>query len=107
MEEERIDDELLDLDDVLAPEEASSDTGQLYEHFRVEVDKGQEPERIDKMPIVIARNKSCLLLEAHFFHNFLMLHIFPPFLYSTALENPRHLHFLNQNHFTPARGIII
>ena len=48
MEEERIDDELLDLDDVLAPEEASSDTGQLYEHFRVEVDKGQEPERIDK-----------------------------------------------------------
>ena len=47
MEEERIDDELLDLDDVLAPEEASSDTGQLYEHFRVEVDKGQEPERID------------------------------------------------------------
>lgn len=48
MEEERIDDELLDLDDVLAPEETSSDTGQLYEHFRVEVDKGQEPERIDK-----------------------------------------------------------
>lgn len=48
MEEERIDDELLDLDDVLAPVEASSDTGQLYEHFRVEVDKGQEPERIDK-----------------------------------------------------------
>lgn len=48
MEEERIDDELLDLDDVLAPEKASSDTGQLYEHFRVEVDKGQEPERIDK-----------------------------------------------------------
>lgn len=48
MEEERIDDELLDLDDVLAPEEASSDTEQLYEHFRVEVDKGQEPERIDK-----------------------------------------------------------
>lgn len=48
MEEERIDDELLDLDDVLAPEEVSSDTGQLYEHFRVEVDKGQEPERIDK-----------------------------------------------------------
>ena len=48
MEEERIDDELLDLDDVLAPEEASSDTGQFYEHFRVEVDKGQEPERIDK-----------------------------------------------------------
>lgn len=48
MEEERIDDELLDLDDVLAPEEDSSDTGQLYEHFRVEVDKGQEPERIDK-----------------------------------------------------------
>ena len=48
MEEERIDDELLDLDDVLAPEEASGDTGQLYEHFRVEVDKGQEPERIDK-----------------------------------------------------------
>lgn len=48
MEEERIDDELLDLDDVLVPEEASSDTGQLYEHFRVEVDKGQEPERIDK-----------------------------------------------------------
>lgn len=48
MEEERIDDELLDLDDVLAPEEASSDTGQLYENFRVEVDKGQEPERIDK-----------------------------------------------------------
>lgn len=48
MEEERIDDELLDLDDVLAPEEASSDIGQLYEHFRVEVDKGQEPERIDK-----------------------------------------------------------
>ena len=47
MEEERIDDELLDLDDVLAPEEASGDTGQLYEHFRVEVDKGQEPERID------------------------------------------------------------
>lgn len=41
MEEERIDDELLDLDDVLAPEEASSDTGQLYEHFRVEVDKGR------------------------------------------------------------------
>ena len=48
MEEERIDDELLDLDDELAPEEGSSNTGQLYEHFRVEVDKGQEPERIDK-----------------------------------------------------------
>ena len=48
MEEERIDDELLDLDDVLAPEEASSDTGQPYAHLRVEGDKGQEPERIDK-----------------------------------------------------------
>ena len=59
MEEERIDDELLDLDDVLAPEEASSDTGQLYEHFRVEVDKGQEPERIDKYLSVRMQHSSC------------------------------------------------
>ena len=48
MEEERIDDELLDFDEPLEADEATGDGGQLYEHFRVEVDKGQEPERIDK-----------------------------------------------------------
>lgn len=48
MEEERIDDELLDFDEPLEADEAAGDDGQLYEHFRVEVDKGQEPERIDK-----------------------------------------------------------
>lgn len=35
------------LDDGLTPGEEASD-GQLYEHFRMEVDKGQAPVRIDK-----------------------------------------------------------
>ena len=36
-------------EDILTPPiEDDDETGQLYEHFRVEVDKGQEPERIDK-----------------------------------------------------------
>lgn len=48
MEEERIDDELMDFDEPLEADEAAGGDGQLYEHFRVEVDKGQEPERIDK-----------------------------------------------------------
>lgn len=39
-----------DLDELVsAPEEAGQTAdGQLYEHFRLEVDKGQEPVRIDK-----------------------------------------------------------
>jgi len=44
------DDELLldaDGDDVLA-QESAGDEGQLYEHWRLEVDHGQEPLRIDK-----------------------------------------------------------
>ena len=35
----------------LSEEESDSESegdGQLYEHFRIEVDKGQEPVRIDK-----------------------------------------------------------
>lgn len=48
MEEERIDDELLELDDPWEAENTTEEDGRLYEHFRVEVDKGQEPERIDK-----------------------------------------------------------
>ena len=58
MEEEQIDDELLDLDDDTAQGELPDGTGQLYEHFRVEVDKGQEPERIDKYLFVRMQHSS-------------------------------------------------
>ena len=40
--------ELMDVDDVSAEGDAASTDGQLYEHFRIEVDKGQVPLRIDK-----------------------------------------------------------
>ena len=45
--------ELYDIDDELEPldpqdDGITADDGQLYEHFRVEVDKGQVPVRIDK-----------------------------------------------------------
>lgn len=58
MEEERIDDDLLDLDDEMTPQEEADASGQLYEHFRVEVDKGQEPERIDKYLFVRMQHSS-------------------------------------------------
>ncbi len=41
-------DPLLDDIDLLADEEESSGDGQLYEHLRMEVDRGQVPVRIDK-----------------------------------------------------------
>ena len=40
------DDELSD--DLLTSTESEEGDGELYEHFRVEVDKGQVPVRIDK-----------------------------------------------------------
>ena len=41
-EEELIDDELLESED------GAGGSGELYEHLRIEVDRGQEPLRIDK-----------------------------------------------------------
>lgn len=43
-------DELDDLEtlDEITPESTTESDGQLHEHFRVEVDKGQEPTRVDK-----------------------------------------------------------
>ena len=40
-----------ELDDIELIDDASAELegdGQLYEHFRMEVDKGQDPVRIDK-----------------------------------------------------------
>ena len=50
MEEEQlldIDDEMLEADDKMLEADEPA-TGELYEHFRMEVDKGQVPLRIDK-----------------------------------------------------------
>lgn len=58
MKEEIFDDDLLDLDGDLAEESPAEEAGQLYEHFRVEVDKGQEPERIDKYLFVRMQHSS-------------------------------------------------
>ncbi len=53
-------DETFDLDDPTQDnsDDALSTDGQLYEHFRVEVDKGQEAERIDKYLSVRMTNSS-------------------------------------------------
>ena len=45
---EALDDIGLDDDELLEAEEHSGDGETLYEHFRIEVDKGQVPVRIDK-----------------------------------------------------------
>lgn len=41
-------DELEDIDLLDDVDATSDDDGQLYEHLRMEVDRGQEPVRIDK-----------------------------------------------------------
>ena len=50
----------------------SADDGQLYEHFRIEVDKGQEPVRIDKFLSEhqphSSRNRIQKAAEAGFIH---------------------------------------
>ena len=48
---EEIDDLELMTDD---PSEELEGDGQLYEHFRMEVDKGQEPVRIDNTSLTLA-----------------------------------------------------
>ena len=45
-DEEYFDDELID--NLLDADEAAADGEELYEHFRIEVDKGQDAVRIDK-----------------------------------------------------------
>lgn len=37
-----------DIDDTLDDLEPTGNSGELYEHFKVVVDKGQSPVRIDK-----------------------------------------------------------
>ena len=53
-------------------EEESTEDGQLYEHFRIEVDKGQEPVRIDKFLSEhqphSSRNRIQKAAEAGFIH---------------------------------------
>ena len=67
------DEAYIDIDDeLLEAEEPSSDSGELYEHFRIEVDRGQEPLRIDKylaehMPHQ-TRNRIQQAAEAGFIH---------------------------------------
>ena len=62
--------EEVELEDGLGEEPA--DDGQLYEHFRIEVDKGQEPVRIDKFLSEhqphSSRNRIQKAAEAGFIH---------------------------------------
>ena len=37
-----------ELDDILLEEDDAEGQGELYEHLRMEVDRGKEPVRIDK-----------------------------------------------------------
>ena len=63
---EEIDDLELMTDD---PSEELEGDGQLYEHFRMEVDKGQEPVRINtclntnRIPVVIVSRRLLMLVS--------------------------------------------
>lgn len=60
------------LEELAPPDDLDDEGGQLYEHFRLEVDKGQEPERIDKYLFVrmqhSSRNRIQKAAEAGFIH---------------------------------------
>ena len=61
-----------DIIDDIQDEELDDEGGQLYEHFRLTVDKGQEPERIDKYLFVrmqhSSRNRIQKAADAGFIH---------------------------------------
>lgn len=61
-----------ELFDDIQDDELDDDGGQLYEHFRLVVDKGQEPERIDKYLFVrmqhSSRNRIQKAADAGFIH---------------------------------------
>ena len=61
-----------DILDDIQDEELDDEGGQLYEHFRMVVDKGQEPERIDKYLFVrmqhSSRNRIQKAADAGFIH---------------------------------------